>query len=201
MMDQARIKLCARRAKRHEKDANHANYDEVAGQSISLTARCADVHNGNGVRIPRPMAASARGRIIEDFEREVLGRIPPGVPRVTWTATQPSRILRRAFSPVSVKATGRTRGQFVRARRIGCRHRHARSCYRPNAKGGGPRAGDDDVRKRGIQKPHGRKSWPSRPDLKAALAAIRHHRTAHRRGLGLRPLIDPATTSRITARG
>ena len=29
-----------------------------------------------------------RPEIVEDFEREVLGRVPPNVPKVTWTVTK-----------------------------------------------------------------------------------------------------------------
>ena len=41
-----------------------------------------------GARVTRPEQwAARRAEIVEDFEREVYGRIPPNVPKVTWEVT------------------------------------------------------------------------------------------------------------------
>ncbi len=42
----------------------------------------------DGTRVTRPEQwATRRAEIVEDFEREVYGRIPPNVPKVTWEVT------------------------------------------------------------------------------------------------------------------
>jgi hypothetical protein len=42
----------------------------------------------DGTRVTRPEQwAARRAEIVEDFEREVYGRIPPNVPKVTWEVT------------------------------------------------------------------------------------------------------------------
>ena len=41
-----------------------------------------------------------RPEIVEDFEREVLGRVPKNVPKVTWTVTQTGEATRSAAMPV-----------------------------------------------------------------------------------------------------
>jgi hypothetical protein len=46
--------------------------------------------NGKKVTKAKDWWKKRRPEIVEDFEREVLGRIPPNVPKVTWTITNKS---------------------------------------------------------------------------------------------------------------
>jgi hypothetical protein len=67
---------------------NGANYDE------SLANPCADLPDvltlkeGEKVTTPERWWKDRRPEIIEDFEREVYGRVPKDVPPVTWTVTE-----------------------------------------------------------------------------------------------------------------
>jgi hypothetical protein len=67
----------------NEADSNHANYDESKANPFPqlpplLTTR-------GGVRVTTAAQWRARrAEIVEDFEREVVGRVPAGVPGVTW---------------------------------------------------------------------------------------------------------------------
>jgi lysophospholipase L1-like esterase len=101
MMDQLGIKALRPGPSGNEKDANHANYDESQANPFPLLPDALTFNNGQRVaslgQWPR-----RRAEIIEDFEREVLGRIPPGVPRVTWTATSIANSKTGVF-PVIVK--------------------------------------------------------------------------------------------------
>ena len=68
---------------------NAANYDLGEGQSISRPARSPDAKNGQKVTTPEQWWKQRRPEIVEDFEREVFGRVPKDVPEVTWTVDRP----------------------------------------------------------------------------------------------------------------
>ena len=107
--------------------------------------------NGQRVTTASEWWQRRRPEIVEDFEREVVGRIPPDVPKVTWTVTSTANSTSRCF-PRHRKAARRTRGQLV----VPGDHRgypddagDAGECERARAR-------DDDVRQRGISQADGR---------------------------------------------
>lgn len=63
---------------------NHANYDESKANPFPKLPALLTLKNGKKVTTPK-LWSQRRAEIIEDFEREVLGRIPKHVPKVTWT--------------------------------------------------------------------------------------------------------------------
>ncbi|MDB4893026.1 MAG: family lipase [Gemmatimonadetes bacterium] len=70
----------------NEKAPNHANYDEALANPFPKLPDVLTLKNGRKVTSARQWPAR-RAEIIEDFEREVVGRIPKNMPKVTWTVT------------------------------------------------------------------------------------------------------------------
>jgi hypothetical protein len=68
--------------------ANSANYDEALANPYPDLPPVLTLKNGETVTTPEAWWKKRRPEIVEDFEREVYGRIPPNVPKVTWTVTE-----------------------------------------------------------------------------------------------------------------
>ena len=85
MMDQLGIKALRPGPSGNEKDANHANYDEVKAHIYGDLPDALTLKSGEKVTSPDQWWSRRRPEIVEDFEREVVGRIPSNVPKVTWT--------------------------------------------------------------------------------------------------------------------
>ena len=68
----------------NEQDPNHANYDEAKANPFSLLPDALTLKNGRKVTTPQQWAVRRR-EIVEDFEREVYGRVPENAPKITWT--------------------------------------------------------------------------------------------------------------------
>src|SRR5690242_7961615 len=67
----------------NEQDPNHANYGESKANPFTSLPDALLLKNGQRVTT-RALWTKRRAEIVEDFEREVYGRIPKNVPRVTW---------------------------------------------------------------------------------------------------------------------
>jgi lysophospholipase L1-like esterase len=67
----------------NEKAPNHANYDEALANPFPKLPDVLKRKNGTKVTSARQWPAR-RAEIVEDFEREVYGRVPKNVPKVTW---------------------------------------------------------------------------------------------------------------------
>ena len=68
---------------------NAANYDPAKANPYPDLPDPLILKNGEKVTTPELWWKERRPEIVEDFEREVFGRVPKGVPKVTWTiATQ-----------------------------------------------------------------------------------------------------------------
>jgi lysophospholipase L1-like esterase len=85
MMDQLGIKALRPGPSGNEKDPNYANYDEAKANPYGDLPDPLTMTNGQKVTSPEQWWKQRRPEIVEDFEREVVGRIPPNVPRVTWS--------------------------------------------------------------------------------------------------------------------
>ncbi len=85
MMDQLGIKALRPGPSGNENAPNHANYDESKANPFPDLPEVLTLKNGKKVTTPAMWWSQRRPEIVEDFEREVLGRIPRGVPAVTWT--------------------------------------------------------------------------------------------------------------------
>ena len=84
MMDQLGIKALRPGPSGNEKDANHANYDEARANPYGDLPDALTLKSGQKVTSAEQWWKQRRPEIVEDFEREVLGRIPANVPKVTW---------------------------------------------------------------------------------------------------------------------
>src|SRR3954470_15062917 len=68
----------------NEQAPNHANYDESLANPYPALPDPLVLKNGTKVTSPGMWERQRRPEILEDFDREVLGRVPKGVPKVTW---------------------------------------------------------------------------------------------------------------------
>ena len=84
MMDQLRIKTLRPGPNGNESAPNHANYDESKANPFLDLPDVLTLKNGKKVTTAEIWWKQRRPEIVEDFEREVVGRIPKNVPAVTW---------------------------------------------------------------------------------------------------------------------
>jgi len=84
MMDQLGIRTLRPGPSGNEQAPNHANYDETLANPYPKLPDVLTLKNGRKVTTPA-LWAKRRAEIVDDFEREVYGRIPKNVPKVTWT--------------------------------------------------------------------------------------------------------------------
>lgn len=88
MMDQLGIKALRPGPSGNENDPNHANYDEAKANPFPNLPEVLTLKNGKKVTTAAMWGNQRRPEIVEDFEREVLGRIPKKTPKVTWEVTK-----------------------------------------------------------------------------------------------------------------
>jgi lysophospholipase L1-like esterase len=88
MMDQLGIKALRPGPSGNESAPNHANFDESLANPFPDIPDALTLKNGRKVTTPKEWWEQRRPEIAEDFEREVIGRIPKNVPKVTWTVTE-----------------------------------------------------------------------------------------------------------------
>ena len=66
---------------------NAANYNEAIANPFPVLPDPLLLNNGRKVTSARMWWKKRRPEIMEDFDREVYGRVPAGIPIVSWTAT------------------------------------------------------------------------------------------------------------------
>ena len=66
---------------------NSANYDPAKANPFPDLPEVLRLKNGQKVTTAEMWWQQRRPEIVEDFEREVFGRVPKNVPKVTWTIT------------------------------------------------------------------------------------------------------------------
>src|SRR6185295_4837211 len=88
MMEQLGIKSLRPGPSGNEKAANHANYDESLANPFPQLPEVLKLKNGKKVKSAKMWWEQRRTEIVEDFDREVLGRVPKNVPKVTWEVTR-----------------------------------------------------------------------------------------------------------------
>ena len=86
MLEQLGIKALRPGPSGNDTAANHANYDETKANPFPQLPDVLTLKNGKKVTTAK-LWSRRRAEIVEDFEREVYGRIPKHVPKVTWTVT------------------------------------------------------------------------------------------------------------------
>jgi hypothetical protein len=83
MMDQLGIRRLRPGPSGNESAPNHANYDESLANPFPTLPDPLTLNDGRKVTTPATWGRR-RAEIVESFEREVYGRVPANVPRVTW---------------------------------------------------------------------------------------------------------------------
>jgi (4-O-methyl)-D-glucuronate---lignin esterase len=102
MMDQLGIKALRPGPSGDEKAPNHANYDESKANPFPDLPDPLRHNNDGRVTTPEEWWKKRRPEIVQDFEREIYGRVPPNVPKVTWSVVT-SETERLGFMPVVAK--------------------------------------------------------------------------------------------------
>ena len=88
MMNQLGIRALRPGPSGNESAPNHANYDEATANPYPVLPDALTLKNGKKVTTKTEWWNQRRPEIVEDFEREVLGRIPRNVPKITWEVTK-----------------------------------------------------------------------------------------------------------------
>jgi hypothetical protein len=102
MMKQLGIKALRPGPSGDEKVPNHANYDETLANPYPNLPDPLVGKNGKAITTPAMWWDRRRPEIVEDFEREVYGRVPQYVPAVSWTVKVTDREF-LGFTPVIAK--------------------------------------------------------------------------------------------------
>jgi len=100
MMDLLGIKNVRPGASGNESAPNHANYDESVANPFPDLPEVLTLKNGKKVTTPELWWTRRRPEIVEDFEREVYGRLPKNIPKVTWSVVLSEREYLGWSSPV-----------------------------------------------------------------------------------------------------
>lgn len=87
MMDQLGIKALRPGPSGRAGATNEANYDPAKANPYPNLPDALTLKNGRRVTTAAEWWKQRRPEIVEDFEREVTGRVPKNVPKVTWTIT------------------------------------------------------------------------------------------------------------------
>jgi hypothetical protein len=85
MMAQLGIKTLRPGPSGNESAPDHANYDETKANPFPNLPDVLTLENGTKVTTPDMWWKQRRPEIVELFEREVVGRVPRDVPKVTWS--------------------------------------------------------------------------------------------------------------------
>src|SRR6266571_3620971 len=102
MLDQLGIKALRPGPSGNEAALNHANYDEAKANPYPDLPEVLTLKNGKKVTTPAMWWNQRRPEIVEDMEREMYGRMPKNIPKVTWTVRLQEREF-IGFTPVIAK--------------------------------------------------------------------------------------------------
>jgi hypothetical protein len=100
MMQQLGITLLRKGPSGDEKAPDHANYDEALANPYPVYPDPLRMNDGSKVTTAAQWNTRRRAQIVEDFEREVLGRVPAATPAVSF-AVKASENERIGAVPVS----------------------------------------------------------------------------------------------------
>ncbi len=102
MMNQLGIKAVRPGPSGNESAPDHANYDESIANPCPVLPDLLTTNNGKKVTTEKMWWDVRRPEIVEDFEKEVYGRLPKNIPDVKWEVeiTDNERI---GFTPVIAK--------------------------------------------------------------------------------------------------
>src|ERR1700712_5369175 len=84
MMDQLHIKTLRPGASGKPDQPNSANYDEAKANPYPNLPDPLKLNNGKPVTTAKLWWSKRRLEIVEYFDREIYGRVPAHIPKVTW---------------------------------------------------------------------------------------------------------------------
>src|SRR2546426_5157185 len=90
----------------NETAPNHANYDEATANPFPNLPEVLTLKNGRKVTSAEMWWNQRRPEIVVDFDREVFGRVPQNVPKVTWTVTQTVQGMVGSYSVIGKQLVG-----------------------------------------------------------------------------------------------
>jgi hypothetical protein len=102
MMQQLGIKKLRPGPSGNESAPNHANYDESLANPCPQLPDVLTLKNGKKITTADAWWKQRRPEIVEDIEREMYGRLPKNIPKVTWTIKVTDREF-IGFTPIIVK--------------------------------------------------------------------------------------------------
>lgn len=106
MMDQLGIQALRPGPSGNENAPNHANYDEATANPFPNLPDPLTLNSGERVTTAETWYQQRRPEIIEDFEREVVGRVPKNVPKVKWTIESTSDAMVGPYPVISKQLLG-----------------------------------------------------------------------------------------------
>ncbi len=106
MMEQLGIKALRPGANGNEKAPDHANYDESKANPFPDWPDVLTLKSGKKITSEKAWWKQRRPEIVEDFEREVVGRIPRDVPKVTWSVASTTNSMSGAIPVVERQLVG-----------------------------------------------------------------------------------------------
>jgi hypothetical protein len=106
MMDQLGVKALRPGPSGNESAPNHANYDEASANPYPNLPDPLTLKNGRKVTTPDMWWKQRRPEILEDFDREVLGRVPKNTPKVTWEVTKTAEAMLNGHSVIGKQLVG-----------------------------------------------------------------------------------------------
>src|SRR5437867_4637791 len=106
MMDQLGIRVLRPGPSGDEKAPKHANYDESTANPFPDLPDALTLKSGKRVTTAAEWWHQRRPEIVEDFEREVLGRVPPNAPKVTWIVASTVNSKAGVFPVIEKKLAG-----------------------------------------------------------------------------------------------
>jgi len=106
MKQQLGIKKLRPGASGNESDPNHANYDVVKADPCPQLQDVLTTKSGAKVSTAAIWWKQRRPELIEEFEKEVYGRVPKNVPEVTWTVKIVDRELVNRIPAIAKEITG-----------------------------------------------------------------------------------------------
>jgi hypothetical protein len=107
MMEQLGIAALRPGPNGNESAPNHANYDESLANPYPKLPDVLTLKSGEKVTTPEMWWTKRRPEIVEDFEREVYGRVPKDVPKVTWTVVETRETMVGDIAVMEKKLEGR----------------------------------------------------------------------------------------------
>lgn len=106
MMDQLGIKALRPGPSGNESAPNHANYDEATANPYPNLPEVLTLKNGKKVTTAQMWWDQRRPEIVEDFDREVLGRVPKNAPAIKWSVTNTAGAMVGPYVVVAKKIVG-----------------------------------------------------------------------------------------------